>query len=55
MYPGENPNLGLDQHGNILLNGDNQFPALLGGWSFSNDDSDLNLTNITDPLIITIE
>ena len=55
VYPGENPNLGLDQHGNILLNGDNQFPALLGGWSFSNDDSDLNLTNITDPLIITIE
>lgn len=55
VYPGENPNLGLDQHGNIMLSGDNQFPALLGGWSFSNDESDLNLTNIIDPLVITIE
>lgn len=53
LYPGENHNLGLDNHGNILLSGDNEFPALLGGWQFKNNDGDL--INITDPLIITFE
>jgi hypothetical protein len=56
LYPGENPNLGLDAHGNILLDGDNQFPALLGGWSFNKEDNlESDKINIVDPLTITIE
>ena len=30
IYPGENPNLGLDNHGNIYLKSDAQFPVKIG-------------------------
>lgn len=40
LYEGENPNLGLDSHGNINLDNNYQFPALLGGWDFLNDDGE---------------
>lgn len=52
VYPGDNPNLGLDGHGNIYLNTNNEFPVLMGGWSFTNND---NQTVVAQPLTITIE
>ena len=53
VYAGENPNLGLDNHGNIYLKSDRQFPVLMGGWKYYNDDQDE--VQITDPLTIIFE
>lgn len=53
IYDGENPNLGLDTHGNIWLKNDSQFPILMGGWDYMNDDG--TPVTINDPLIITFE
>ena len=53
IYPGENPNLGLDSHGNICLKNDTEFPVLMGGWNYENEEG--QLVKITDPLIITFE
>lgn len=53
LYPGENPNLGLDEHGNIYLESDEQFPVLMSGWDYLNiEDQEIG---ITDPLIIIFE
>lgn len=53
LMPGENPNLGLDAHGNIYLESDFQFPVLMGRWDKLNADKD-EIT-INDPLIIIFE
>lgn len=53
VYGDENPNLGLDSHGNIWLKNDSQFPVLMGGWDYKTDEGEL--FTITDPLIITFE
>jgi hypothetical protein len=53
VYPGENPNIGLDGHGNIWLKSDAQFPVLMGGWEYTNDEGASVM--ITDPLTITFE
>lgn len=53
VYPGENPNLGLDSHGNIWLEDDTKFPILMGGWEYTNDAGDSVM--ITDPLTIIFE
>ena len=53
LYPGENPNLGLDGHGNIFLESDEQFPVLMGGWDYLNENNEE--VAITDPLIIIFE
>ena len=53
LYKGENPNLGLDTHGNIYLKSDTQFPVLMGGWSYKNSDD--ALITINDPLTIIFE
>lgn len=53
LEPGENPNLGLDNHGNIYLESDEQFPVLMGGWDFLNKES--QEVDIVDPLIIVFE
>lgn len=50
LYDGENPNLGLDEHGNIKLDADEQFPVLMGGWDYLNSVN--QEVHITDPLII---
>jgi hypothetical protein len=50
IYPGENPNLGLDEHGNIYLTSDHQFPVLMGGWKYYNDNNDG--VQVNDPLTI---
>lgn len=53
VYDGENPNLGLDDHGDIFLENNNTFPVLMGGWRYKNRDG--QLVDIIDPLIITFE
>ena len=53
VHPGENPNLGLDSHGNILLKSNTQFPVLMGGWDYQNNQGDL--VQIIDPLTIIFE
>ena len=53
LYDGENPNLGLDNHGNIWLESDAQFPILMGGWDYQSDNGEL--IHILDPLTITFE
>lgn len=57
LYSGENPNIGLDNHGNIWLKSDTQFPVLMGGWKYriNNENNEESFVDITDPLIITIE
>lgn len=52
LYPGDNPGIGLDEHGNILLNTSEQFPVLMGGWSFRTDDNNIDTTYVVDPLTI---
>lgn len=57
LYDGENPNLGLDAHGNIYLDNSDQFPVLMGGWSFisSNPGEKVTMTTVLDPLTIIYE
>jgi hypothetical protein len=50
LYPGENPNLGLDSHGNISLKSNEHFPVLMGNWKYVNSEGDE--IQITDPLTI---
>ena len=53
LYPGENPNLGLDAHGNIYLKNDEQFPVLMGNWDFLNKEN--QEVKVDDPVIIIYE
>lgn len=53
LYDGENPNIGLDNHGNIFITENNQYPVLMGGWKYINNNGDL--VSVVDPLIITFE
>lgn len=53
LYDGEDPNIGLDAHGNIYLESDEQFPVLMGGWDYLNQDGDEVVIN--DPLVIIFE
>lgn len=56
LYPGENPNLGLDNHGNIYLKSDSQFPVIMGDWSYVTDINGSQAeVQITDPLTIIFE
>lgn len=55
LHPNENPNLGLDEHGNIYLESDEQFPVLMGGWDYVNQDGDEVTIPATNPLIIIFE
>ena len=53
LYDNENPFVGLDEHGNIYLHSDEQFPVLMGGWDYINNVGDQ--VSITDPLIIVYQ
>lgn len=53
LHEGENPNLGLDNHGNIYLKTDSQFPVLMGGWEYVNNEG--ALVTVTDALTIVFE
>ena len=49
----EDPGLGMDEHGNIYLENDEQFPVIMGGWSYISSKDKNEETYIDDPLIIT--
>lgn len=53
IYPGENPMLGLDAHGNILIDDDYQFPVLMGGWDWVNKEG--QEVSVVNPLTIIFE
>lgn len=55
VLPGENPSLGLDSHGNISIDSDTQFPVLMGGWSWTNDEGQDVVVEVGSPLIIVFE
>ncbi len=55
LYNQEDPNLGLDAHGNIYLDNDMQFPVLMGNWSYISNKESKELTFIEDPLTIIFE
>lgn len=57
LYDGENPNLGLDSHGNIYIDNTDQFPVLMGGWSFisSAQGEAYTTATVVDPLTIIYE
>lgn len=57
LYDGENPNIGLDSHGNIYIDNTDQFPVLMGGWSFISSAQGEAYTSSTviDPLTIIYE
>ena len=52
----EDPNLGLDAHGNIELSSDHEFPVLMGGWDWINNEEDQGQdtqeVTVVDPLNI---
>ena len=51
---GENPCIGFDEYGNIYLDNNDQFPVLMGGWSFrsSGPGEEPQYTTISNPLIL---
>jgi hypothetical protein len=51
---GENPGIGFDEYGNIYLDNNDQFPVLMGGWSFRSSGlgEEPQYTTISDPLIL---
>lgn len=49
----ENPMLGLDAHGNIVIDKDNQFPVLMGGWDWVNSQN--QEVTVVDPCTIIYE
>jgi hypothetical protein len=53
LCAGENPNLGLDEHGNIYLTSNTQFPVIMGGWSYWNDEK--QQVQVVDPVTIIFE
>ena len=53
VYSGENPDLGLDDHGNISLSQRGQFPVLMGGWNYLNDLG--QQVAVTEPLNIVFK
>lgn len=53
LYPGENPNLGLDAHGNIYLKSDSHFPVIMGNWMYKNVSGEE--IHVSDPLTIIFE
>jgi hypothetical protein len=57
IYNGEDPGIGLDSHGNIYLDNNDQFPVLMGGWTFTSTSNNIETqkTTINDPLTIVFE
>lgn len=57
VEPGTDPGLGLDSHGNISLDSDDEYPVIMGGWSFISSETinEVQQTTITDPLIIIFD
>lgn len=61
LEPDENPCVGLDSHGNIYLNNNEQFPVLMGGWNFNTKTVTNGVVtytesaHVSDPLTIIFE
>ena len=53
LYENENPMLGLDSHGNILLENDRQFPILKGGFHYFKETD--NSQTMLEPLTVIYE
>ena len=51
---GVNPGIGFDEYGNIYLDNNDQFPVLMGGWSWKNSENNI-IYSVTDPLNIIFE
>lgn len=52
LYAGENPMLGLDEHGNIFLDNADQIPVLMGGWNYRDDENPDTTIAVVEPLSI---
>lgn len=53
IYGDEEPGIGLDEHGNIYLDDNSQFPVIMAGWSYrSTNDTTIA---VLDPLTIIFE
>lgn len=52
---GEDPGLGLDEHGNILLEDEDTFPVLMGGWDYKVSKDTTDTTHVNDPLTIVFK
>lgn len=53
VVPGEDPMVGLDEHGNIDTSEfPNQIPVLMGGWSWRNSDNQLISIPKNNPIFI---
>lgn len=56
LLDGQDPGLGVDAHGNIYLDNNDQFPVLMGGWSFISTQNNVEKQEVTtEPLIIIFE
>lgn len=61
IEPDENPGIGLDAHGNIYLDNNDQFPVLMGGWDVKNGMTtngvvtNIDTYKVSDPLTIIFE
>ena len=56
LYEGQNPGLGLDGHGNILLEANSEFPVIGGGWRYEvKDETGMPQQVMAEPITITIE
>lgn len=56
LLDGQDPGLGMDAHGNIYLDNNDQFPVLMGGWSFISTQNNVEKQEVTtEPLIIVFE
>ena len=56
LYEGQNPGLGLDNHGNILLEANYEFPVIGGGWRYeTKDEIGAPQLVMVEPITITIE
>jgi hypothetical protein len=56
LYDDEDPGLGLDAHGNIWLDNNDQFPVLMGGWNcWQQANGTVAESHVTSPITIIIE
>ena len=52
VKPGSDPHVGFDDHGNILLDSDMDFPVLMGGWRYGSGEKTVM---INDPVQIVFQ
>lgn len=55
VYGDEDPGIGLDEHGNIYLEDNSQFPVIMAGWSYRSSNNDDVTVTVLEPLTIIFE